>query len=231
MTSHSHIHRDVALDEMRGYGVLMMIVFHLIYDLNYFHFTQIALFQDTAYILWRWTIVAIFLNAVGITLVIKYRYADFKHFSKCLIKLAIVVVLLSLLTYLSVPKQWIYFGILHLILLSSLIAFFFVKYPNIAFIVAASILIAKFFNLPDLSILSLSLQGFLPSSTLDFYPLFPWLAMVLTGVYLAYHPWYKKIFFTQFGVLQFLGRNALVVYLTHQIFLFGGVYLAAQMMS
>mgnify|MGYP002527554058 CR=1 FL=1 len=50
----------------------MMIVFHLIYDLNEFGYTNIPLsnFWLTSY--WRYLIVFLFLNSVGISLVIAY---------------------------------------------------------------------------------------------------------------------------------------------------------------
>jgi len=64
--------RDQALDLMRGIAIIMMIVFHLIYDLNEFGYTNIPLsnFWLTSY--WRYLIVFLFLNAVGISLVIAY---------------------------------------------------------------------------------------------------------------------------------------------------------------
>ena len=37
-------HRDTSLDLMRGTAIIMMIVFHFIYDLNTFGFTEIPLF-------------------------------------------------------------------------------------------------------------------------------------------------------------------------------------------
>jgi uncharacterized membrane protein len=217
--------RNLALDEMRGLAVLMMIAFHFIYDLNYFGLTTIDLFKDTFYVFWRYLIVILFLNAVGITLVLKHKNSTFKYFIKRLTKLIIVVILISIATYLVVPERWIYFGILHLILISSLLSFFFIKHPNIALTSAIIILVLGVFNLPDLSSLKNTLALFLPKNTLDFYSLFPWLAMVLTGIYLGYHPWYQKVFITKFKILQFLGKNALVIYLSHQLILFSLVYL------
>lgn len=217
--------RNTSLDEMRGFAVLMMIIFHFIYDLNSFELTEIALFKDSFYVFWRYLIVALFLNAVGITLVLKHKNSSFTFFTKRLIKLAIVVVLISLTTYFAIPEKWIYFGILHLILISSLIGFFFIKKPNWALVIAIIIL---GLGVLDFSFLSYLSEPFLSKKTVDFYSLFPWLAMVLTGIYLGYHPWYKNIFITKFKVVQFLGRNALIIYLTHQFFLLGFVYVISR---
>jgi uncharacterized membrane protein len=221
------ITRDLALDEMRGLAVLMMIAFHFIYDLNHFKWIEVALFEDTAYILWRYFIIGLFLNVVGITLVLKHKNSTFKYFTKRLSKLAIAVTLISLVTYLTIPEKWIYFGILHLILISSLIGFFFINRPKVALIIAIVmlILILSIVTVPDLEFLKISFEPYLSKTTIDFQPLFPWLSMVLIGIYLAYHPWYKKIFITKFKLIQFLGRNALVIYLSHQLVLFNLIYL------
>ncbi len=220
--------RDRYLDQMRGVGVLMMIIFHFIYDLNYFNFININLFTDIIYIIWRYIIVAIFMNAVGISLVIAYKNKTFSYFLARLYKLTIIVAVLSLVSYLAFPNKWIYFGILHVILVSSIIGFFFKKNPNIALVIAIAIIIANIFNLPDLSFITHTLNNFLPKQgTLDFYPLFPWLAMVFSGIFLAYHPWYKKIFITKSKLLEFLGKNALIIYLSHQLILFSFIAIIA----
>ena len=65
--------RNHTLDTIRGISVAMMFVFHLIFDLNYFKFTEIPLFSNIFYILWRYLIVSLFLIAVGVSLVYAYR--------------------------------------------------------------------------------------------------------------------------------------------------------------
>ena len=214
--------RDQALDLMRGIAIIMMIMFHLIYDLNEFGYTNIPLsnFWLTSY--WRYLIVFLFLNAVGISLVIAYgKSFNLNKFIKRLALLGLAALLVSVGTYFQNPDGWVYFGILHLIWTSTLIAIFFIQLPKISLFIAALIFVFKvFLNLPDLSFLSVLLSDYLPLFSVDLYPLFPWIAFVFTGIYLGHNPIYKKIFFMRLPLLQLIGQHSLIIYLLHQVILF-----------
>ena len=221
--------RDQALDLMRGIAIIMMILFHFIYDLNFFDYTNIPLsdFWLTDY--WRYLIVFLFLNSVGISLVIAYgKSFSLNKFIKRLALLGIAALLVSVGTYFSSPVDWVYFGILHLIWTGTLIAIFFIQLPKISLFIAALIFVFKvFLNLPDLSFLSVLLSDYLPLSSVDFYPLFPWIAFIFTGIYLGHNPIYKKIFFMKLPLLQLIGQHSLIIYLLHQVILFalvGAIY-------
>ena len=221
--------RDQALDLMRGIAIIMMIMFHLIYDLNEFGYTDIPLsnFWLTSY--WRYLIVFLFLNAVGISLVIAYgKSFNLNKFIKRLALLGLAALLVSVGTYIMFPNAWVYFGILHLIWTGTLIAIFFIQLPKISLFIAALIFVFKvFLNLPDLSFLSVLLSDYLPLSSVDFYPLFPWIAFIFTGIYLGHNPIYKKIFFMKLPLLQLIGQHSLIIYLLHQVILFalvGAIY-------
>ena len=220
--------RDQALDLMRGIAIIMMIVFHLIYDLNTFGYTNIPLsnFWLTSY--WRYLIVFLFLNAVGISLVIAYgKNFSLNKFIKRLAILGLAALSVSLGTYFLFPDAWVYFGILHLIWTATLIAIIFVQFPKISLFVAALIFILGYLNLPDLSFFGFLLSDYLPLSSVDFYPLFPWIAFVFTGIYLGHNPIYKKVFFMKVPFLQLVGQHSLIIYLLHQVILFslvGAIY-------
>jgi len=221
--------RDQALDLMRGIAIIMMIMFHLIYDLNEFGYTDIPLsnFWLTSY--WRYLIVFLFLNAVGISLVIAYgKSFNLNKFIKRLALLGLAALSVSVGTYILFPNAWVYFGILHLIWTGTLIAIFFIQLPKISLFIAALIFVFKvFLNLPDLSFLSVLLSDYLPLSSVDFYPLFPWIAFIFTGIYLGHNPIYKKIFFMKLPLLQLIGQHSLIIYLLHQVILFalvGAIY-------
>ena len=222
MISIKKSNRDQALDLMRGIAIIMMILFHFIYDLNFFDYTNIPLsdFWLTDY--WRYLIVFLFLNAVGISLVIAYgKSFSLNKFIKRLALLGIAALLVSVGTYFSSPVDWVYFGILHLIWTGTLIAIFFIQLPKISLFIAALIFVFKvFLNLPDLSFLSVLLSDYLPLSSVDFYPLFPWIAFIFTGIYLGHNPIYKKIFFMKLPLLQLIGQHSLIIYLLHQVILF-----------
>ena len=228
MVNISKSSRDQALDLIRGIAIIMMILFHFIYDLNYFHYTNIPLsgFWLTSY--WRYLIVFLFLNAVGISLVIAYGNSfSLNKFIKRLALLGLAALLVSVGTYFQNPDGWVYFGILHLIWTSTLIAIFFIQLPKISLFIAAFIFLFGYLNLTDLSFLKILLSNYLPLSSVDFYPLFPWIAFIFTGIYLGHNPIYKKIFFMRLPLLQFIGQHSLIVYLLHQVILFslvGAIY-------
>ena len=213
--------RDQALDLMRGIAIIMMIMFHLIYDLNEFGYTNIPLsnFWLTSY--WRYLIVFLFLNAAGISLVIAYgKSFNLNKFIKRLALLGLAALSVSVGTYILFPNAWVYFGILHLIWTGTLIAIFFIQLPKISLFIAALIFLFGYLNLTDLSFLRILLSNYLPLSSVDFYPLFPWIAFVFTGIYLGHNPIYKKIFFMKLPLLQLIGQHSLIIYLLHQVILY-----------
>ena len=219
--------RDSALDLMRGIAIIMMIAFHFIYDLNSFGFADIPLFTHWAGIAWRCLIVFLFLSAVGISLVIAHsKGIKFKKFLKRLLYLGIAALFVSAGTYVMFPDGWVYFGILHLIWVSSLIAIFFINLPKTSLLIAAIILISSTLGQPNFTILSNIFEQYLPLSSVDYYPLFPWLSFVFIGIYLGHYPHYQKIFTFRSNWLEVIGKHALIIYLTHQIVLFSAVSLA-----
>ena len=224
--------RDTALDLMRGIAIIMMIAFHFIYDLNSFGFSDIPLFTHWAGIAWRCLIVFLFLSAVGISLVIAHsKGIKFKKFVKRLLYLGIAALFVSAGTYVMFPDGWVYFGILHLIWFSTIIAISFVNLPKTSLLIAALILIGAIFDQPNLSFISYLLEPYLPLGSIDYYPLFPWLSFVFIGIYLGHNPYYQKIFIFRLNWLEVIGKHALIIYLTHQIVLFSVVSLAYNLLN
>jgi len=214
--------RDTSLDLMRGIAIIMMVAFHFIYDLNSFGFTQIPLFTHWAGIAWRCLIVFLFLSAVGISLVIAHKdNLKIKKILKRLFYLGLAALLVSAGTFIMFPDGWVYFGILHLIWTSSLIAIVFVNLPKTSLFIALIILIASIFDQPNISLISNIFESYLPVGSVDYYPLFPWLSFVFIGIYLGHFPHYKKFFSVRSSWIEMMGRHALLIYLSHQIILFG----------
>ena len=224
--------RDSALDLMRGIAIIMMIAFHFIYDLNSFGFSDIPLFTHWAGIAWRCLIVFLFLSAVGISLVIAHGEGiKFKKFLKRLMYLGIAALFISAGTYVMFPDGWVYFGILHLIWFSTIIAISFINLPKTSLLIAALILVGSIFDQPNLSFISYLLEPYLPLGSVDYYPLFPWLSFVFIGIYLGHNPYYQKIFIFRLNWLEVIGKHALIIYLTHQIVLFSVVSLAYNLLN
>jgi len=212
-----------------------MIVFHFCYDLNYFGFISVDIIHDFFWRSFRWVIVWIFLLSVGISLVIVHgdgiRWASV--WRRVLI-LGGAAGAVTLATRFVFPHSWVYFGILHFILLASLAALPFVGHPRIALVTALLILFGSaggWLHMHGLYDWARPLLH-LPRYTKDLVPFFPWFGVVLLGVAFASAGWHRVpllagVMASGWGtrVLAFMGRHALALYLLHLPILFGVVML------
>jgi len=213
-TQPANENRSLLTDQLRGLAVLLMIFFHGSYDLNLFGHIVIDPFGNPFWFGLPRLIVFLFLICVGIGLRSAYlKGIDWKKFSRRLGKLVFLSVLVSISTYFLFPDRWIYFGTLHCIALCSFLALPLLKLPRVALILALIILGFDFagFRLPWIK---------LEHSSMDYIPLFPWIAVVFLGFYLHYlkvHLWQVP----QIKFLEFLGRKSLIIYIIHQPLIFG----------
>jgi len=211
----------------------LMVIFHITYDLNYFHFITINLHTHIFWSNFRYLIVTMFLLSVGISLCITHDpKIQWRKMLKRTVILGTLSLIITIVTYFVFPKSWVYFGILHFILTASWIGLLFLSYPRLTLIVALSILIGSSIGWLHMHGLFSLLQVPLhlpPKFTEDLLPLFPWLAVLLIGISLTKYNLHTKLLKnkllstqTRFNtLLAFLGRHALIVYLIHLPLLFG----------
>lgn len=209
------------LDVIRGFAVLLMIIFHFSFDLKVFGFARID-FQNN---LFWWTfprvIVFLFLFAVGQSLELSSKNGIRpKAVTSRFARLAIYAGLISLFTYFAFPDRWIYFGTLHCIAVCTILALPFVARPWISLSGAFIILFPL-------------VAGFewpwwrMKHSSMDYIPALPWLGVVLLGQF-AYHKKVHELKLPAFpgkATLIFFGKYSLFIYLIHQPILFGLVKL------
>jgi uncharacterized membrane protein len=145
--------------------------------------------------------------------------------------LGVFSLIITIVTYFIFPKSWVYFGILHFILVSSWIGLLFLPYPRVALIFALFILIGSTMGWLHTHGLFEILQKPLrlpPTYTEDVLHPFPWFAVVLIGIFMTKYNLHIKFLRNKFlspshvfnTMLAFLGRHALEVYLIHLPFLF-----------
>jgi uncharacterized membrane protein len=230
--------RLALVDVLRGFAVAQMIVYHFIYDLNYFGWVKLRMLTDQPWTGWRTAIVTQFLLLVGISLVLR---ASFKpgvaDFTRRWAEVAGAALLVSLGSWLVFGHRFIWFGILHFIAVALLLARPLVRLGrwNIALgivvIVAGLMAADSLFNQAPLSALGFVTQK---PRTEDYVPVFPWLGVVLIGTGLG--AWWQR---TGWHVpaslaglnnrpprlLVVLGTWALTVYLVHQPVLMGALML------
>ncbi|WP_369922197.1 heparan-alpha-glucosaminide N-acetyltransferase [Marinomonas polaris] len=216
--------RSAFLDVYRGTAVLLMMIFHFCWDLRNFGFMEFSIY-DPFWVYFRSLILTLFLSAIGWSTYLALGRASSQSFWKRDIKLFISAAAISFATYLAVPEQWIYFGILHFIFIASLIIRPIAKWPILSALFGAIIIIiyhtTKWLHFPN-AFSTITSYIALPQRTLDIVFPFPWIGVVLIGPLLGYLNWHKCPIPNNLiiHILAFMGRYALPIYLTHQVILF-----------
>ena len=245
MTS-SRSRRIVLIDELRGMAVVVMLLIHALYDIvvlapldpavlaNSFIATVISVFG------------AVFCFLAGVN-------SNFSRSNLVRgLRLFAIAIGISLVTWFFLPTQFIFFGVLHLLGLCMIFYSFAAKKlrrisPLLGFFVCMA-LFAFTFSLPQgylgffrvrLIALPRVLYSFsflfpfgLPGpgfQSADYYPLFPWVFIFLAGAFIgstlskAVLPeWITRV---RPSWLSFLGKHSLLIYILHQLALYGLFYL------
>lgn len=228
--------RLVLIDALRGLAVAQMIVYHFIYDLAYFGWIELTMTRDQPWVAWRAAIVTQFLLLVGVGLVLRTSFKpSWADFWKRWAQIAAAALLVSVGTWPVFGPRFIYFGILHFVAASLLIARPLIRLGAWNITLGAVCLwiglayTDELFNAPPANI-----AGFMTFKprTEDYVPLFPWIGVVLMGAGLA-ALWQRAQWRMPDALrplnerapswLLFLGTWALTVYLVHQPILLGAM--------
>ena len=227
------------LDIFRGLALLLMIMYHFTYDLNHFHLITIDMNHTPLFLVFRYTIMSMFLFSVGISLALVHTpKIRWKSIQKRILLLGGASLIVTIATYIEFPHAWVYFGILHFILLASLVGLLFLPYPKMALVTAVVILIGSATETLNMQIFFQFIQPILhlPIYTEDLVPFIPWFAVVLLGIGTTHYKLPQKLFtlplvsnkylFTR--GLKFIGQHSLLIYLIHQPILFSGFMLVSK---
>ncbi|MEF8879351.1 MAG: heparan-alpha-glucosaminide N-acetyltransferase [Candidatus Thermoplasmatota archaeon] len=223
------------IDTLRGIAVIMMITYHVFYDLNFYQAYSINIHG----LFWRfflYPIGGIFLLLVGISLYLSFTRKEkrLSHkeilyiFWKRGVKIFLLGMVITAITLLYLGEGFVVFGVLHCIGLSIILGSFFLKKPLYALpagllCIAGGLILQNFtFSFPWLLWI-----GFIPSDfyTVDYFPLLPWFGVVLTGIFIGknLYPNYQRrhkipdmSHFKIIKTLCFIGRHSLMIYFLHQ---------------
>jgi uncharacterized membrane protein len=216
------------IDHLKAVAVIMMVFFHLFFDLDNFGFVSIDYKVDTFWNMQPKIIIAIFLLSVGMSLrIVHGKGIKWRSFWKRFFKLAILALIISGVTYQVFPGRWVYMGIIHNIAITSLIGLLFLKIPRISGAVGAAIIFPSAFYDYTYPFISLSTRA------VDHVAILPWGGFVLIGILLHELNFHKIKIKNYRGkkVILFLGQQSLPIYFIHQMILFPLCYLAFKLVN
>lgn len=223
--------RYAILDAARGVALAAMALYHATWDLGALRLTPENYALTPPGRLAAHGIAGSFLILVGIGLVLmnSERFAA-RPFLLRLARIAGAAGLVTVATLITDPSSYIFFGILHCIAVSSVLALPFVRIlPGWVAILGAALVLAGphlisggILDAPALSFVGLG-RG--TPQTNDYVPLFPWFGLVLIGVAAALYglaafrrsrlAGWSPAGATTRG-LAWAGRHSLAIYLVHQ---------------
>lgn len=223
--------RIAAIDALRGAALCMMIVYHFVFDLNWFAFIHADFDHDPFWLGFRGVIVSSFMLLVGLSLVLARRAGVTpRRFWRRIALISFCAILVTIASYVTFPQTFITFGILHCIAIASVLAWPVTRFPGLALLAGAAIIaIGNLVALPAFDTRWLQWVGLTTHkpATEDYVPLLPWLGVVMIGIGLGgwlstrqFHP-LRPLSRVAPRWLTWLGRHSLLVYMLHQPVLIG----------
>lgn len=229
--------RIVIVDLARSAALLGMIVFHFVTDLELFELIEPGTTLQGGWYVMARVVAGSFLFLVGISLVLAHgRGIRWRPFWRQIALIAGAALIISVVTYVAMPDSFVYFGILHVIVVAKLAGLLVVTRPAWLAALAAAFVLGVWVRFG----LTLPLDPWLgwtglaarPRPALDLIPIFPWLAPMFLGIVVA-----KLVDMralpgprTRFArALAWPGQHSLAVYLLHQPVLIGLLWLGLQL--
>lgn len=218
-------------DFLRGVAVTGMVVFHFFYIVDFLGWLRLELYDGWWLVLAR-GVQFLFLGLVGFLIAMSYGKGPegfYRRQWRRLLKIGLAALTVSLVTYFFINHVYVRQGVLHFIFLASVVILPFVgkRWWLVAIavlgLVGGEVVQRVDFSFPFIAyVLGFENVG-VPS--VDYFPLFPWITVVSVGALLGNIglPYLGRIESFMAGVgssaigrgLQFIGRNALLIYLTH----------------
>lgn len=231
------------IDYLRGVALLLMFAYHFSFDLNYYQFIETDFYNNPFWIYFRIVIVSLFLWLVGVSLWLASQNGiKLSRVAKRLGWLIAAAALVSYSSYLTFPGSYIYFGILHFIIVASLIGLLFARlhYSNLILGILL-IIIGVTVSTPVFNQDSLQWFGLMTHKpvTEDYVPFLPWFGVVLLGLFSgsfifkyghlkSISRWREKTKLQ--STVSCMGRHSLIIYLLHQPLFMGILFVFSLML-
>nr|WP_308893930.1 heparan-alpha-glucosaminide N-acetyltransferase [Desulfosporosinus sp. PR] len=207
------------IDILRAIAIALMVLFHFVYDLKEFAGVNID-YQAPFWFTIGKASALLFIGLSGLSSGLSRSPVRRGY------KVLLCAMFISAVTYLFLREEYIRFGILHFLGVSMILSPLLQKLSSRKLMISACVIAVLGFWFATLTVktslllpLGLMYEGF---GTIDYYPLFPYLAVTILGI-LAYRRFYAfriVSLSTPFRAaalwVQWLSRNSLGIYLVHQ---------------
>ncbi|NMB30460.1 MAG: DUF1624 domain-containing protein [Clostridiales bacterium] len=230
------------IDELRGFAIICMVLYHGAYDLVVLYGYSIPIFETDFMDALSTAFAMLFVVISGTAC--RYSRNNYKRGVICFT----MGMIITMITYFATPDDFIRFGILHMLGISmivfSLTHRIFDKISPIWGIALMIFLSVITYNIPSryigiTGLIEIGLPGALYKSgylfpfgfinygfiSSDYFPLFPWLFIFLAGsyfgVYFKGNKLPKGFYKGRSRPLAFVGRHTMIIYLAHQPIILG----------
>ena len=225
------------IDALRGVAIIMMVIYHFTYDLDQFGSFDIGANSGNWQRFANFT-AFMFVSLVGVSLVLSYSRATARFENewglarKYMLRGLRILgygMLVTVVVWLAAPGGSIIFGILHLIGLSIIFAYPFLRQPILALVAGLGLIaLGMAMGTPRVDFPWLFWLGFRPEdigTMYDYRPMIPWFGVSLLGIFIG-HMLYRNGIrrfslpdLTWLAPIRWLvkaGQYSLAIYLIHQ---------------
>lgn len=232
MTSSS---RSIEIDALRVFAIVLMMAYHVAYDLAFFYGWDIPVNEGAWKILEQGT-AGLFLLLVGVSFVLSWSNTPRR--AKYIIRGARIFLygmVVTVATYIFDPEMYVRFGVLHLVGVSLALLPDFAplkKWNGLLGLIIVLLASIVHGTAGDTSLLIPF--GKIPTDfvSVDYFPMIPWFGVVLIGVMLGhlYKENRAKLTFipaenpVSRGITA-ISRRSLAIYMVHQPLIMGALWL------
>lgn len=227
------------IDTLRGLAILAMMAYHFGFDLTIQGYLVQDLNHSLPWLLARSLILGTFLFVAGFSLALAQQHTARQGWPKPywlrLARIGACAILVSVGSYFMFPESWIYFGVLHFIVLASVLCWFLARHEKWLLPIGLIALgLGLFYQSATFDQPALQWLGMMTHKpiTEDYVPIFPWLGVMLIGVYMGAWALRRRAEWplatlpsARLKPVGWLGRNSLAVYMLHQPLLLGLLWL------
>ncbi len=217
--------RYPVVDCIRGLAILAMMIYHFGFDLNMLGYLSQNINHSMTWQIARGLILGTFLFIAGFSMALAAPQTLKQRLVR-LVPIAGCALLVSVVSYFMFPDSWIFFGVLHFVVVASFICGLMMQHKILMLTTAIALLgIGFFYQSPVFDQPLLQWLGMMTHKpiTEDYVPMLPWISVMMIGIIIG--EW--ALTRTQLAPLacrptaalkpvQWLGRHSLAVYMIHQ---------------